>query len=89
MKIIVKSAKMKYFSKEEGKFFNFSPTIRRIKNIETQVGFLETDSKSLVDELKVNELFLFVEGEEPKEVKVKETPKVDTPVALKNKPIKK
>ena len=52
MKIIVKSAKLKYFSKEEGKFFNFSPTIRRIKNIETQVGFLETDSKSLVNELK-------------------------------------
>ena len=87
MKIIVKSAKMKYFSKEEGKFFNFSPTIRRIKNIETQVGFLETDSKSLVNELKVNELFLFVEGEEPKPV---ETPKSDTSVvAPKKKTIKK
>ena len=87
MKIIVKSAKMKYFSKEEGKFFNFSPTIRRIKNIETQVGFLETDSKSLVNELKLNELFLFVEGEEPKPV---ETPKSDTSVvAPKKKTIKK
>ena len=89
MKIFVKSAKLKYFSRSEGKFLNFSPTIRRIKNIETQVGFLETDSKSLVNELKVNELFLFVEGEETKEVKVKKTPKVDTPVAPKNKPIKK
>ena len=87
MKIIVKSAKMKYFSKEEGKFFNFSPTIRRIKNIETQVGFLETDSKSLVNELKVNELFLFVEGEEPKPV---ETPNSDTSVvAPKKKTVKK
>ena len=87
MKIFVKSAKLKYFSKEEGKFFNFSPTIRRIKNIETQVGFLETDSKSLVNELKVNELFLFVEGEEPKPV---ETPKSDTSVvAPKKKTIKK
>jgi hypothetical protein len=82
MKIIVKSAKMKYFSKEEGKFFNFSPTIRRIKNIETQVGFLETDSKSLVNELKLNELFLFVEGEEPKPV---ETPKSDTSVVAPKK----
>lgn len=89
MKIFVKSAKLKYFSKEEGKFFNFSPTIRRIKNIETEIGFLETDSKRLINELKANELFLFVEGEETKEVKVKETPKVDTPVAPKNKPIKK
>ena len=87
MKIFVKSAKLKYFSKEEGKFFNFSPTIRRIKNIETEIGFLETDSERLINELKANELFLFVEGEEPKEVK--ETPKVDTPVAPKNKPIKK
>ena len=87
MKIIVKSAKLKYFSKGEGKFFNFSPTIRRIKNIETQVGFLETDSKSLVNELKVNELFLFVEGEEPKPV---ETPKSDTlVVAPKKKTVKK
>ena len=88
MKIIVKSAKMKYFSKEEGKFFNFSPTIRRIKNIETQVGFLETDSKSLVNELKTNELFLFVEGEEEikAEVEVAETEK---PLAPKKKNIKK
>ena len=88
MKIIVKSAKMKYFSKEEGKFFNFSPTIRRIKNIETQVGFLETDSKSLVNELKTNELFLFVEGEEEikAEVEVTETEK---PLATKKKTIKK
>ena len=91
MKIFVKSAELKYFSKEEGEFFNFSPTIRRIKNIETEIGFLETDSKRLINELKANELFLFVEGEETKEVKVKvkETPKVDTPVAPKNKPIKK
>ena len=88
MKIIVKSAKMKYFSKEEGKFFNFSPTIRRIKNIETQVGFLETDSKSLVNELKTNELFLFVEGEEEikAEVEVAETEK---PLATKKKTVKK
>ena len=100
MKIFVKSAKLKFFSKEEGKFFNFSPTIRRIKNIETEIGFLETDSERLINELKANELFLFVEGEETKEVKVvegeetkevevEETPKVDTPVAPKNKPIKK
>ena len=34
MKIFVKSAKLKFFFKEEGKFFNFSPTIRRIKNID-------------------------------------------------------
>ena len=87
MKIIVKSAKLKYFSKGEGKFFNFSPTIRRIKNVETEVGFLETDSKSLVNELKTNELFLFVEGEEPKPV---ETPKSDTlVVAPKKKTVKK
>ena len=52
MKIFVKSAKLKYFSKEEGEFFNFSPVIRRIKNIETQVGFLDTDNKALVNELK-------------------------------------
>ena len=71
MKIFVKSAKMKYFSKEEGKFFNFSPTIRRIKNIETEIGFLETDSKRLINELKANELFLFVEGEEEVESEVK------------------
>mgnify|MGYP003516052302 FL=1 len=88
MKIFVKSAKLKYFSKEEGKFFNFSPTIRRIKNIETQVGFLDTDNKALVNELKTNELFLFVEGEEEvkAEIKVEETEK---PLAAKNKPIKK
>lgn len=87
MKIIVKSAKLKYFSKGEGKFFNFSPTIRRIKNIETQVGFLDTDNKALVNELKTNELFLFVEGEDIKaEVKVEETEK---PLATKKKTVKK
>ena len=87
MKIIVKSAKLKYFSKGEGKFFNFSPTIRRIKNVETEVGFLETDSKVLINEFINNELFLFVEGEEPKPV---ETPKSDTSVvAPKKKTIKK
>ena len=104
MKIIVKSAKMKYFSKEEVKIFNFSPTIRRIKNIETQVGFLDTDNKALVNELKTNELFLFVEGEEEVESEVKvevesevkvegeEEVKVEEtkkPLATKNKPIKK
>ncbi len=87
MKIIVKSAKLKYFSKGEGKFFNFSPTIRRIKNVETEVGFLETDSKVLINEFINNELFLFVEGEEPKAV---ETPKSDTlVVAPKKKTVKK
>ena len=88
MKIFVKSAKLKYFSKEEGKFFNFSPTIRRIKNIETQVGFLDTDNKALVNELKTNELFLFVEGEEEvkSKIKVEETEK---PLATKKKTVKK
>ena len=87
MKIIVKSAKLKYFSKGEGKFLNFSPTIRRIKNVETEVGFLETDSKVLINEFINNELFLFVEGEEPKAV---ETPKSDTlVVAPKKKTVKK
>ena len=96
MKIFVKSAKLKYFSKEEGKFFNFSPTIRRIKNIETEIGFLETDSKRLINELKANELFLFVEGEEEvktegeeevkTEIKVEETEK---PLATKKKTVKK
>ena len=88
MKIFVKSAKLKYFSKEEGEFFNFSPTIRRIKNIETQVGFLDTDNKALVNELKTNELFLFVEGEEEvkSEIKVEETEK---PLATKKKTVKK
>ena len=88
MKIFVKSAKLKYFSKEEGKFFNFSPVIRRIKNIETQVGFLDTDNKALVNELKTNELFLFVEGEEEVESEVK-VEKTEKPLAPKNKPIKK
>ena len=87
MKIFVKSAKLKYFSKGEGKFFNFSPVIRRIKNIETQVGFLDTDNKALVNELKTNELFLFVEGEDIKaEVKVEEGEK---PLATKKKTVKK
>ena len=96
MKIFVKSAKLKFFSKEEGKFFNFSPTIRRIKNIETEIGFLETDSKRLINELKANELFLFVEGEEEvkaegeeevkAEIKVEETEK---PLATKKKTVKK
>lgn len=88
MKIFVKSAKLKYFSKEEGEFFNFSPVIRRIKNIETQVGFLDTDNKALVNELKTNELFLFVEGEEEvkSEIKVEETEK---PLATKKKTVKK
>ena len=94
MKIFVKSAKLKYFSKEEGKFFNFSPTIRRIKNIETEIGFLETDSKRLINELKANELFLFVEGEETKEVEEEvesevKVEKTEKPLATKNKPIKK
>ena len=98
MKIFVKSAKLKYFSKEEGKFFNFSPTIRRIKNIETQVGFLDTDNKALVNELKTNELFLFVEGEEEVklEVKVEEEVKLEVkveetekPLATKKKTVKK
>ena len=88
MKIFVKSAKLKYFSKEEGEFFNFSPVIRRIKNIEMQVGFLDTDNKALVNELKTNELFLFVEGEEEvkSEIKVEETEK---PLATKKKTVKK
>ncbi len=87
MKIFVKSAKLKYFSKEEGKFFNFSPTVRRIKNIETVVGFLDTDNKALVNELKTNESFLFVEGEDIKaEIKVEETEK---PLATKKKTVKK
>ena len=88
MRIFVKSAKLKFFSKEEGKFFNFSPVIRRIKNIETQVGFLDTDNKALVNELKTNELFLFVEGEEEvkSEVKAEETEK---PLATKKKTVKK
>ena len=88
MKIFVKSAKLKYFSKEEGKFFNFSPVIRRIKNIETQVGFLDKDNKALVNELKTNELFLFVEGEEEvkSEIKDEETEK---PLATKKKTVKK
>ena len=88
MKIFVKSAKLKYFSKEEGKFFNFSPTIRRIKNIETQVGFLDTDNKALVNELKTNELFLFVEGEEEVESEVK-VEKTEKPLATKKKTVKK
>ena len=88
MKIFVKSAKLKYFSKEEGEFFNFSPVIRRIKNIETQVGILDTDNKALVNELKTNVLFLFVEGEEEvkSEIKVEETEK---PLATKKKTVKK
>ena len=64
MKIFVKSSKLKYFSKSLGEFMNFSPTIKRINNAETVVGFLETNNKQLAEELKTNELFLFIEDKE-------------------------